>query len=57
VRSVLAQTLEAIETIVVIDGPDKTTEHNLGQLDDPRVRMILSPNEAPRRKQRGASLK
>jgi len=43
VRSVLAQTLEAIETIVVIDGPDKTTEHNLGQLDDPRVRIVLSP--------------
>jgi glycosyltransferase involved in cell wall biosynthesis len=43
VRSVLAQTLEAIETIVVIDGPDKTTEQNLRQLDDPRVRMILFP--------------
>jgi glycosyltransferase involved in cell wall biosynthesis len=43
VQSVLAQTLEAIETIVVIDGPDKTTEQNLRQLDDPRVRMILSP--------------
>jgi len=43
VRSVLAQTLEAIETIVVIDGPDKTTEQNLRRLGDPRVRMILSP--------------
>jgi len=43
VRSVLAQTLEAIEAIVVIDGPDKTTEQNLRRLDDPRVKTIMLP--------------
>ena len=43
VHSVLAQTLEAIEAIVVIDGPDKTTEQNLRQLNDPRVRIIQLP--------------
>ena len=43
VRSVLAQTFDAIEAIVVIDGPDKTTEQNLRRLDDPRVRIIQLP--------------
>ena len=43
VRSVLAQTLEAIEAIVVIDGSDKTTEDNLRRLDDPRVKTIMLP--------------
>jgi len=43
VRSVLAQTLETIEAIVVIDGHDKTTEENIRRLDDPRVKTIMLP--------------
>lgn len=40
VRSALAQTVTAIEVIVVIDGPDPATRQALDELGDSRVRPI-----------------
>lgn len=40
VRSALTQTLDAIEVIVVIDGPDDETRAVLGAVDDPRLRVV-----------------
>jgi glycosyltransferase involved in cell wall biosynthesis len=40
VRSVLSQTIREIECIVVIDGPDPATLHSLGEIEDPRLRVI-----------------
>jgi glycosyltransferase involved in cell wall biosynthesis len=40
VRSVLSQSLREIECIVVIDGPDLATVESLGELRDPRLRVI-----------------
>ena len=39
VRSALAQTLDEIEVVVVVDGPDASTVAALGEVDDPRVRV------------------
>ena len=36
----LAQTVIAIEVIVVLDGPDAQTELALGAFDDPRLRIV-----------------
>ncbi len=45
VESALAQTLEFIEVIVIIDGPDRATVDELAQINDPRLRTIeLSEN-------------
>jgi glycosyltransferase involved in cell wall biosynthesis len=43
VKSALAQTLELIEVIVVVDGPDQTTVNELAQIVDPRLRVIELP--------------
>ncbi|MEO3747034.1 glycosyltransferase family 2 protein [Plantactinospora sp. B5E13] len=43
VRSVLAQTVDDIEVIVVVDGPDDLTRAALVALDDPRVRVVELP--------------
>jgi glycosyltransferase involved in cell wall biosynthesis len=40
VNSVLSQSLREIECIVVIDGPDLATVESLGELRDPRLRVI-----------------
>ena len=40
VRSVLSQTMHAIECIVVIDGPDAATLHALSEILDSRLRII-----------------
>lgn len=39
VRSALAQTLDAIEVIIVVDGPDEATIQALGAIEDPRLRV------------------
>jgi glycosyltransferase involved in cell wall biosynthesis len=39
-RSALAQTLRAIEVVVVVDGPDEATTSALAELDDPRLRVV-----------------
>ncbi|MHC4858971.1 MAG: glycosyltransferase family 2 protein [Planctomycetota bacterium] len=43
VRSALAQTLEPIEVVVVLDGPDDATLGALARLDDPRLRVEVLP--------------
>jgi glycosyltransferase involved in cell wall biosynthesis len=42
-RSVLAQSYQAFEVIVVLDGPDRETEDILKSFSDERVRWIVSP--------------
>jgi glycosyltransferase involved in cell wall biosynthesis len=43
VRSALAQTLQNIEVIVVIDGPDPVAEATLNEIEDSRLRTITLP--------------
>ncbi|SDZ21642.1 Glycosyl transferase family 2 [Asanoa ishikariensis] len=43
VRSVLAQTFDNIEVIVVVDGPDDETVATLQAIDDPRLRTVVLP--------------
>jgi glycosyltransferase involved in cell wall biosynthesis len=43
VQSALAQSFHEIEVIVVVDGPDRTTEELLSTIDDPRLRVIPLP--------------
>jgi glycosyltransferase involved in cell wall biosynthesis len=43
VKSALAQTMESIEVIVVIDGPDPATIIELNQIEDSRLRVIQLP--------------
>lgn len=40
--SVLAQTFQQIEVIVVVDGPDEETTTALHTVDDPRLRIFLN---------------
>jgi glycosyltransferase involved in cell wall biosynthesis len=42
-RSALAQTLQDIEVVVVVDGPDAATAAALGEIDDPRLRVLELP--------------
>ncbi|MBD2435782.1 glycosyltransferase family 2 protein [Nostoc sp. FACHB-110] len=43
VKSALAQTIQSIEVIVVVDGPDEATVKELHQIEDPRLRVIALP--------------
>jgi len=43
VHSALTQSLEEIEVIVVIDGPDDATLQVLNQIDDPRLKVSMLP--------------
>jgi glycosyltransferase involved in cell wall biosynthesis len=43
-KSALQQTLDAIEVIVVIDGPDEETLKTLLQIEDPRLRVVMLPS-------------
>jgi glycosyltransferase involved in cell wall biosynthesis len=45
VRSALAQTVEDIEVIVVIDGPDEPTRAALAAITDPRLRVVPLPRQ------------
>ena len=48
VRSALAQTLDAIEVIAVVDGPDEATVQALGAIEDLRLKVKpLSRNLGP----------
>jgi glycosyltransferase involved in cell wall biosynthesis len=42
-RSALSQTLQSIEVIVIVDGPDQETVNALSQIGDPRLRVIELP--------------
>jgi len=44
VESALNQTLQAIEVIVVVDGPDEETVEALGAIQDPRLRINALPS-------------
>ena len=44
VRSALAQSVEAIEVLVVVDGPHEPTSEALAAIADPRVRVLVSPD-------------
>jgi len=44
IGSVLRQTFEQMEIIVVIDGPDEVTRERLGTIGDARLRVIALPN-------------
>lgn len=56
VGSALAQTHEAIEVVVVIDGPDPETRANLATVGDERLRVIELPRsgKAPNARNVGA---
>lgn len=44
IRSVLAQSLQSFEIIIVLDGEDPETETALGEFSDPRIHLLkLSP--------------
>jgi glycosyltransferase involved in cell wall biosynthesis len=43
VKSALAQTLQLIEVIVVVDGPDPATVDELAQIEDSRLKVIELP--------------
>ena len=43
VHSVLAQTHQHVEVVVVVDGPDPATLEALGKIRDPRLRVIALP--------------
>jgi glycosyltransferase involved in cell wall biosynthesis len=45
-RSVLAQTLDDIEVIVVVDGPDDATCDTLAAIGDNRLRVVALPESA-----------
>ncbi|MFV2099578.1 glycosyltransferase family 2 protein [Micromonospora sp. LOL_024] len=45
VRSALAQTVDDIEVIVVVDGPDEETGKALAEIGDPRLRVVELPGK------------
>lgn len=57
VRSALGQTHRDLEVIVVIDGPDDATAHALGQIGDPRLRVLALPvrGKAPNARNQGVN--
>jgi glycosyltransferase involved in cell wall biosynthesis len=57
VRSALAQTLDRIEVVVVIDGPDEASRAALAVIGDPRLRLVTLPDQsgAPNARNVGAA--
>ena len=55
-RSALAQTLQDIEVIVVVDGPDPATLQALEQLNDPRLRVLALPQNVRASRARNAGV-
>jgi glycosyltransferase involved in cell wall biosynthesis len=55
VRSALAQTFDAIEVIVVVDGPGDETPAALAEIGDDRLRVVVQPAKggAPNTRNRG----
>jgi glycosyltransferase involved in cell wall biosynthesis len=43
VRSVLAQTFDALEVVVVVDGPGDQTPKALAEIGDSRIRVVVLP--------------
>jgi glycosyltransferase involved in cell wall biosynthesis len=57
VQSALEQTLDAIEVIVIIDGPDEATLKFLLQIDDSRLRVKMLPSRLGTGEARNAGVK
>jgi glycosyltransferase involved in cell wall biosynthesis len=57
VRSALAQTVEDIEVIVVVDGPDADTRTALAAVTDPRLRVVELPERGGAPKARNAGVR
>ena len=56
VWSALAQTLADIEVIVVVDGADEAAARALRQIDDRRLRLLLSPDHLGNAEARNAGV-
>jgi glycosyltransferase involved in cell wall biosynthesis len=58
VRSALAQTYDAIEVIVVVDGPGDATPAALEEVGDERLRVVVQPAKggAPNARNRGVEV-
>jgi glycosyltransferase involved in cell wall biosynthesis len=54
--SVFRQTMQSIEVIVVVDGPDPETIALLGTIDDPRLNVIVNPQSLTAAGARNAGL-
>jgi glycosyltransferase involved in cell wall biosynthesis len=57
VRSALAQTVEDIEVIVVIDGPDDVTRTALSAITDVRLRIVDLPEQGGSQNARNAGVR
>lgn len=57
VSSVLAQTMDDLEVVVVVDGPDEETAATLATVGDPRLRVLVQPAKggAPHARNTGAA--
>src|SRR6267154_2040853 len=57
VRSALAQTVDTIEVLVVVDGPDDATRTTLASIPDARLRVVALPERggAPNARNVGVS--
>ena len=56
VRSVLEQTLEDLEVVVVVDGADDRTSEALGQIADRRLRVVVSKTQLGHSEARNAGV-
>src|SRR5882757_558418 len=57
VRSAMAQTIEDIEVIVVIDGPDDATSTALAAITDNRLRVVVLPQQGGASNARNAGVR
>lgn len=57
IDSALAQTLQEIEVIVIVDGPDPEAEAVLSQIDDPKFRFVILPENVKLAGARNAGVK
>ncbi|MEM7769121.1 MAG: glycosyltransferase family 2 protein [Cyanobacteria bacterium P01_A01_bin.37] len=57
IQSVLAQTLQEIEVIVIVDGPDPEAEAVLRQINDPKFRFVVLPQNVKLAGARNAGVK
>jgi hypothetical protein len=57
VHSALAQTIEDIEVVVVVDGPDEATRAALTAITDPRLRVVELPEQGGAPEARNAGVR
>jgi len=56
IHSALTQTLNEIEVIVVIDGPDEATRAGLAEINDPRLNVVELPTSRGANQARNAGI-